>query len=117
MLLWLHLFATPMGRLFTLLICAVVGAAQRLPIGLVPEQHLVATMRLDVVDHGSFGNNQAQLSATQNCRAGRHVANGNLGRVTQAVHTKWVAAQMAGAGLLPSVAVAALGAARLIGPP
>ncbi len=116
-LLWCHLFVPTMGRLFALLVCAVVGAAKRLPVGLVPEQRLVATMRLDVVDHRGHGRSQAQLSTEQDGRAGRHVTDGRIGRGAQAVDAKRVAVQMAGTGLLPGIAVAALGAARLIGAP
>ena len=117
MLLWRHLFAAPLGRLFALLVRAVVRAAQRLPVGLVPEKHLVATMRLDVVDHRRHGSIEAQLSTVQDGSAGRHIANNSIGWVAQAVHAQRVAAQITDARLLPGVAVAALGAARLVGTP
>ena len=54
MLLWCHLFAAPLGRLFALLIAAVVRGAKTLPPSRIPEHLHVTAVRIDMVDHLSI---------------------------------------------------------------
>lgn len=115
MLLYQHLFATPLGRLFALLVCAVVGAAQRLPVRLVPEQRLVSTMRLDVVDHLSIRLADTLGGARQT--DGHRILLVADTRIAQAVGAKGMFDEVGGASLLPLVSIATCGAAGLIGAP
>lgn len=82
-------------RLLTLLLRGVAGAAQAHPVGTVPEQRHVASMRDDVVN-----------------RVGRcHPS------LAIAVHTERVAIEVDQPSLLPLVVVAALTGRGLAGTP
>ncbi len=95
MLLWCHLFAVALGSLFALLVSAVMGGAQRLPVRLIPEHHHIASVRDDVID--------------------------NIGKLDPAfafaIHAQRMAAQVAGPRLLPFVTIAALRAGLPLGTP
>ncbi|KQQ31999.1 hypothetical protein ASF61_16835 [Duganella sp. Leaf126] len=80
---------------FALLVAAVVGRAESLPVRPIPEQFHVASVRYTVIDYGSD----------------RHAA------FAFAIHAQRVLREIAGTGLLPFVAIAARGAALLIRAP
>lgn len=115
MLLFRHLFAMPMGCLFTLLIAAVVRGAKALPPGRIPEHIHVTAVRIDMVDHLSIRLADTLGGARQT--DGHRILLVADTRITQAVGAEGMLDQVGGTGLLPLVSIATCGAAGLVGAP
>ena len=77
----------------------MVGAAQRLPVRFVPEQGLVSTMRLDVVDHLSIRLADTLGGACQT--DGHRILLVADTRIAQAVGAEGMLDKVGGASLLP----------------
>lgn len=111
MLLWCYLFAMPLGRLFALLVAAVVRGAKALPPTRIPEHLHVTAVRIDMVDHLSIRLADTLGGARQT--DGHRILLVADTRIAQAVGAEGMLDQVSGAGLLPLVAVAARGATFL----